>query len=43
MSFIFNRAAYSDLLSQATPKIIETEAEYEKMLAEVEALAFNQN
>lgn len=43
MSFPFDRTAYSNLLSQATPKIIETEAEYEKMLAEVEALAFNQN
>ncbi len=39
----FDRAAYSDLLSQAMPKILEAEAEYEKMLAEVEALAFNQN
>lgn len=26
-----------------TPKVIETEAEYERVLVEVEALAFNQN
>jgi HTH-type transcriptional regulator/antitoxin HigA len=43
MTLTFNRAAYFDLLSQVTPKVIETEAEYEKMLAEVEPLAFNQN
>jgi len=43
MTLVFNRVAYSDLLSQVTPKIIETEAEYGKMLTEVEALAFNQN
>jgi len=43
MPLTFNRTAYSNLLSQATPKIIKTETEYEKMLTEVEALAFNQN
>jgi HTH-type transcriptional regulator/antitoxin HigA len=39
----FNRAAYTDLLSQVTPKVIETEAEYEQTLAQVEALAFDKH
>ncbi len=43
MTLTFDRAAYTDLLSQVTPKVIETEAEYEQTLAQVEALAFNKN
>lgn len=43
MTLTFDRAAYTDLLSQVAPKIIETEAECEQTLAQVEALAFNTN
>ena len=43
MTLTFDRAAYNNLLAQVTPKVIETEAEYEQTLAQVEALAFNKN
>lgn len=43
MDSTFDRIAFTDLLSQVTPKVIETEAEYEQTLAVVESLAFNQN
>jgi HTH-type transcriptional regulator/antitoxin HigA len=43
MTLTFDRAVYSDLLSQVTPKVIETEVEYEQTLAVVESLTFNQN
>ncbi|WP_228040894.1 type II toxin-antitoxin system HigA family antitoxin [Nodosilinea sp. LEGE 07088] len=43
MDSTFGRIAFTDLLSQMTPKVIETEAEYEQTLAVVESLAFNQN
>jgi HTH-type transcriptional regulator/antitoxin HigA len=43
MTLTFDRAAYTDLLSQVTPKVIETDAEYEQALAVVESLAFNPN
>ena len=43
MSNTFDQAVYTDLLSQVTPKVIETEEEYEATLAIVESLAFNQN
>lgn len=43
MTLTFDRAAYTDLLSQVTPKVIETEEEYEETLAIVESLAFNPN
>ncbi len=43
MTLTFDRSVYTDLLSQVTPKVIETEAEYEQTLAIVESLAFNQN
>ncbi len=43
MTLTFDRSAYTDLLSQVTPKVIETEAEYEQTLAIVESLTFNQN
>ena len=43
MTLTFDRAVYTCLLSQFTPKVIETESEYEQTLAIVESLAFNQN
>jgi len=43
MTLTFDRSAYTNLLSQVTPKVIETEVEYEQTLAVVESLAFNQN
>ncbi|MGG6238537.1 helix-turn-helix domain-containing protein [Nodosilinea sp. AN01ver1] len=43
MTLTFDRAIYTDLLSQFTPKIIETEEEYEQTLDVVESLAFNQS
>jgi HTH-type transcriptional regulator/antitoxin HigA len=39
----FDRVVYTDLLLQVTPKVIETEEEYEATLAIVESLAFNPN
>ncbi|MBE9159625.1 transcriptional regulator [Nodosilinea sp. LEGE 06152] len=41
MTLTFDRAIYTNLLSQFTPKVIETEEEYEQTLAVVESLAFN--
>ncbi len=43
MTLTFDRAAYTTLLYQVPPKVIDTEAEYEQTLAAVESLAFNQN
>ncbi len=43
MTLTFDSAAYNTLLSQVTPKVIETEAQCEQTVAMVEALAFNQN
>lgn len=43
MTLTFNRAAYTDLLSQVNPKVIETEEEHEETLAVVESLSFNPN
>ncbi len=43
MTLTFDRAIYTDLLSQVTPKVIETDEEYEQTLAVVESLTFNQN
>jgi HTH-type transcriptional regulator/antitoxin HigA len=43
MTGTFDRSAYTDLLSQVTPKVIETEEEYEATLAAVESLVFNRN
>ena len=43
MSNTFDRAVYTDLLLQVTPKVIETEEEYEATLAVVESLVFNHN
>lgn len=43
MSSTFDRAVYTDLLLQVSPKVIETEEEYEATLATVESLVFNHN
>ncbi len=43
MTLTFNLTAYSDLLREITPKIIETEMEYEKTLAIVEQLTFKRD
>ena len=43
MTLTFNPVAYSDLLVEVTPKVIETESEYERTLAIVERLTFNRN
>jgi HTH-type transcriptional regulator / antitoxin HigA len=43
MSSTFEQAVYTNLLLQVTPKVIETEEEYEATLAIVESLVFNRN
>ncbi|MEO0533179.1 MAG: transcriptional regulator [Cyanobacteria bacterium P01_A01_bin.123] len=43
MTLTFDSAVYNDLLVEVTPKVIETEPEYERTLAIVEELTFNQN
>jgi HTH-type transcriptional regulator/antitoxin HigA len=43
MTLTFNSAVYSDLLLEVTPKVIETEQEYERTLGIVEKLTFNPN
>lgn len=43
MTLTFNPAVYSDLLIEVTPKVIETESEYERTLAILERLTFNRN
>ncbi|MEO0457055.1 MAG: transcriptional regulator [Cyanobacteria bacterium P01_A01_bin.114] len=43
MTLTFNPAVYGELLIKATPKVIETELEYERTLAIVEKLTFNPN
>lgn len=43
MTLTFNSAVYSNLLLEVTPKVIETELEYERTLAIVEKLTFNPN
>lgn len=43
MSNTFDRAVYTDLLVHVTPKIIETEEEYQTTLAIVESLVFDHN
>jgi HTH-type transcriptional regulator/antitoxin HigA len=40
MTLTFNRVAYSNLLSQYTPQVIETEEEYDRALAIAEKLTF---
>jgi HTH-type transcriptional regulator / antitoxin HigA len=41
MTLTFNHALYVDLLTQTMPSAIETEAEYERLLAIAESLHFN--
>lgn len=43
MTHTIDRNLYTELLTKTVPKIIETEAEYEKVLIEIEELLFNQN
>ncbi|HHP7230759.1 MAG TPA: type II toxin-antitoxin system HigA family antitoxin [Xenococcaceae cyanobacterium] len=43
MTFTFDKTAYSNLLSQYTPQVIETESEYERALAIAEKLTFAKN
>lgn len=43
MTPTFDETTYSNLLAQAVPKVIETEIEYERMLALTEQLHFNKN
>lgn len=43
MTTTINHNLYTELLTKTVPKIIETEAEYEKVLTEIEQLLFNQN
>ena len=43
MTPTINREIYSNLLVETLPKIIETEAEYEQILAKVEQLTFTKN
>jgi HTH-type transcriptional regulator / antitoxin HigA len=40
MTLTFNPTVYIDLLSQAIPSVIETEAEYQRILALTESLHF---
>jgi HTH-type transcriptional regulator / antitoxin HigA len=43
MTSTFNSTAYIDLLSKMIPSIIETESEYQRLLALTESLHFNKN
>ena len=43
MTLIFNQTAYSNLLSQYIPQVIETESEYDRALAIAEKLTFAKN
>ena len=43
MTLTFNTAAYSNLLSQYVPQVIETESEYDRVLAIAERLTFAKN
>ncbi|MDB9312366.1 transcriptional regulator [Spirulina sp. CS-785/01] len=43
MTLTFNLTVYSNLLAEFTPKVIETEQEYEQTLSLVEQLTFNPN
>lgn len=43
MTPTINKEIYSNLLQETLPKVIETEAEYEEVLAKVEQLTFAQN
>ncbi|MEH2248299.1 helix-turn-helix domain-containing protein [Nostoc sp.] len=43
MTFTFDETAYGNLLAEIAPKVIETEEEYERILAVVERLTFAKN
>jgi HTH-type transcriptional regulator / antitoxin HigA len=43
MTSTFNSTAYIDLLSKTIPSVIETELEYQRLLALAESLHFNKN
>ena len=43
MTSTFNSTVYIDLLSQTLPSLIETESEYQRLLAITESLHFNKN
>jgi len=43
MTLTFDQAAYSNLLSEVVPKVIETEEEYDRTLAVAERLTFAKN
>jgi HTH-type transcriptional regulator / antitoxin HigA len=43
MTSTFNSTVYIDLLSQTLPGVIETESEYQRLLALTESLHFNKN
>lgn len=43
MTLTFNKTAYSNLLSQYIPQVIETEEEYDRALAIAEKLTFAKN
>ena len=43
MTLTFDETTYSNLLAQAAPKVIETEIEYERILALTERLHFTKN
>jgi HTH-type transcriptional regulator / antitoxin HigA len=43
MMLTFDRAAYSSLLAEVAPRVIETEDEYDRLLAIAERLTFAKN
>ena len=43
MTLTFNQTNYSNLLAEISPKVIETEAEYDRALAIAEKLTFDRN
>lgn len=43
MTLTFDQAAYGDLLAEVTPKVIDTEEEYNRLLAIAEQLTFKKN
>jgi HTH-type transcriptional regulator/antitoxin HigA len=43
MTLTFDQAAYSHLLAEFVPQVIETEEEYERILKVAEQLTFNKN
>ncbi|NET62065.1 MAG: transcriptional regulator [Symploca sp. SIO2E6] len=43
MTLTFNQTAYCSLLAEIAPKVIETEQEYDRILAVAERLTFKKN